>query len=222
MRVAEGACLQRKPEEEVPCASGSRPCNQWQVSEWGECSTQCGNGVRKRSVKCIGTGSHPGDLDAELPEEECNQREKPGGLTGCNMGSCEDNVTSWFTSEWSPAEGCSQKCGSGVQTRLVICAGAQETIKRMIKEPQDNQTYYSYSFLQTEPSMSEFKGYLHNNQSTSPIETNLIEDETEAQYQDRSLCDESKKPQEERECFSDAGCAVPSWFVGEWGKVRIF
>jgi hypothetical protein len=58
---------------------------------------------------------------------------------------------------------------------------------------------------------------------SSEAETNSIEDEDESEDEDLPSpifhCDESKKPVEERECFTDRNCGDPAWFGGEWSEV---
>lgn len=106
------------------------------------------------------------------------------------MGPCDEG-NNWFMSEWS--SDCSQKCGGGVQTRHVVCSG----------------------------NYRNFTG--RHRPLSSESETNSIEDEDESENEDLPPpifhCDESKKPTEERECFTEKHCEVPAWFTGEWSEV---
>lgn len=103
------------------------------------------------------------------------------------MGPCDG--TDWYASEWSSE--CSQKCGSGVQTRHVVCSGSHQN----------------------------FTG--RRRPLSSEAETNSIEDADpdEDSPPPTFNCDEEKKPAEERECFSDKTCGDPAWYTGEWSEV---
>jgi hypothetical protein len=59
-----------------------------------QCSVACGQGIRTRSVKCLGPGN--GDSD------DCPQEEKPAHEEICDMGPCATGVSgSWFFTEWT-------------------------------------------------------------------------------------------------------------------------
>lgn len=92
-------------------------------------------------------------------------------------------------SEWS--SDCSQKCGGGVQTRHVVCSGNHHN----------------------------FTG--RRRPLSAESETNSIEDEDQNEDEPAPTfhCDESKRPSEERECFSDKQCGDPAWYTGEWSEV---
>lgn len=76
----------------------------WETHPWGECSTTCGAGERRRNVTCMN-----GDI---LFCQERGQR--PHQAEVCQgHGKC-----SWNASRWSP---CSSRCGHGTRTRTVEC-----------------------------------------------------------------------------------------------------
>ena len=59
-----------------------------------QCSVGCGQGIRTRSVKCLG----PGDGDSD----DCPQDEKPTHEEICDMGPCATGASgSWFFTEWT-------------------------------------------------------------------------------------------------------------------------
>ena len=54
----------------------------------------CGEGVRSRSVKCLG----PGNVEAD----DCPLSDKPNYEVSCDMGSCATGGQgSWFFTEWT-------------------------------------------------------------------------------------------------------------------------
>ncbi|CAG7786102.1 unnamed protein product, partial [Allacma fusca] len=159
MRVAEGACLDKQPEARKMCFS--KPCHRWETTAWSQCSAQCGNGIRSRKVTCVNA------MGDKIESNSCDQTEKPLEISACNMGPCEG--VDWFTSEWSNE--CSQTCGSGYQSRHVICGGLKNHLRR----------------------------------GSSETETNLVEDDglDDTTVVNDYACDSSKKPTEERECFTE-------------------
>lgn len=81
----------------------------WTAGEWGYCISQCGVGLRRRSVTCAN-----GKIgDCRLGPEEEPEETKP-----CyNISLC-----SWKTGPWSP---CSNVCGEGRQYRMANCGNGQ-------------------------------------------------------------------------------------------------
>ncbi|CAL8069311.1 unnamed protein product [Orchesella dallaii] len=227
MRVAEGACLQHKPETRLACQL--RPCNHWQNSEWSQCSARCGNGIRKRSVTCVGSSGQ------RLGLEECVQVEKPAELTPCNMGPCEG--VDWFVSDWS--SDCSQHCGGGIQTRHVVCSGlnpSQQQRKKFYTPHQGYQNLSQYSYKTRKSSSSELETNLIEEDDDLPLDgTHAVDGESQLHASGSFLphhqqqpedaqhffCDESRRPAEERECFSDRSCGEPVWFTGDWGECSV-
>lgn len=77
------------------------PCVEWQLSEWSQCSTMCGEGTKRRTVEC--------------PQpEKCNLESKPKEEMQCNVRPCVD----WVAGPWSQ---CPVTCGGGHQVRHVKC-----------------------------------------------------------------------------------------------------
>lgn len=211
MRVAEGACLTQRPESRISCQL--RPCNRWGTSEWSQCSAQCGSGIRKRTAYCVGSSGQT------LSEEDCDPRSKPAELTPCNMGPCEG--VDWFVSEWSNE--CSQKCGSGIQTRHVVCSSLHP------QQTQRNKAYY-YSYGQFQ-NISQYSKKRSSRLGSAELETNLIEDDdtnidavemTDDEMEVEPVqCDESHRPPNERECFSERSCGEHIWFTSDWSQCSV-
>ncbi|XP_071793929.1 thrombospondin type-1 domain-containing protein 4-like isoform X1 [Asterias amurensis] len=113
--------------EESECAGKTKPANQeicdmgpcisnWFVSEWNDlCSSECGGGHKSRYVVCSTEGT-----TEVLHDDACNTITKPRTSRTCNNMPCG---AVWLTSEWNQ---CSVECGDGSQTRMVLCAGADE------------------------------------------------------------------------------------------------
>ncbi|KAJ3593987.1 hypothetical protein NHX12_006319, partial [Muraenolepis orangiensis] len=75
----------------------------WEASEWSKCSSDCGAGVRRRSVSC----SNPQGL--------CDPHSQPAQQEPCQDHS---KCYEWKTGDWSK---CSSSCGKGLQSRVVQC-----------------------------------------------------------------------------------------------------
>ncbi|XP_061483861.1 A disintegrin and metalloproteinase with thrombospondin motifs 1 [Rhineura floridana] len=70
-----------RPSDVRPCAD--KPCPQWQLGDWSPCSKTCGNGFKKRLLKCR---SFDGTT---LSHESCDISKKPKHLTDiCNVTNC--------------------------------------------------------------------------------------------------------------------------------------
>ncbi|XP_056135377.1 A disintegrin and metalloproteinase with thrombospondin motifs 17 [Lampris incognitus] len=75
----------------------------WEASEWSKCSSDCGKGVRRRTVSCTNPKGRCDPLSQPAQEEPCEDHSK-----------CYE----WKTGDWSK---CSSSCGKGLQSRVVQC-----------------------------------------------------------------------------------------------------
>ncbi|XP_071822944.1 A disintegrin and metalloproteinase with thrombospondin motifs 6-like isoform X2 [Apostichopus japonicus] len=107
-----------KPSKQRTCSRD--PCpppSEWVVSDWTECSTTCGEGVRERSVEC--RSGHEVILDSN-----CDVNNQPETRSICFVVECPPLPT-WTASSWSE---CTVTCGGGYQTRNVRCQRGTRSI----------------------------------------------------------------------------------------------
>ena len=92
----------------------------WSAREWGNCNSECGPGIQRRTVAC-----HKATISSTVTvdDSECINAvgRRPVRTRDC-MRVCQ-----CVASAWAP---CSVSCGCGQQTRTSICAtsGAQATV----------------------------------------------------------------------------------------------
>ncbi|OWF49699.1 ADAMTS-like protein 2 [Mizuhopecten yessoensis] len=99
--------LRAEPMSSRRC--GVIPCGpQWEVSQWQECTSMCGNGFQTRHVRCS-SGS----------DVYCSTRSRPLSKRSCHLAQCTNQ---WYTVSWSP---CSGLCGRGTRQRHVGCRDPQ-------------------------------------------------------------------------------------------------
>ncbi|KAH9499325.1 A disintegrin and metalloproteinase with thrombospondin motifs 9 [Bulinus truncatus] len=104
-----------------------KPCGNWRIGEWSDCSVTCGEGLQIRYVVCTFN-------DQRQDEKLCDVNIKPETEIRCNRGTCLSHndlsvavITSnkvVGTSHWrvGPWSSCSSTCGSGWERRVVICS----------------------------------------------------------------------------------------------------
>ncbi|XP_044528570.1 ADAMTS-like protein 4 isoform X1 [Gracilinanus agilis] len=121
--VSERECTSGPPRPPSKEACNMGPCTiAWFHSEWSsKCSAECGTGIQRRSVICLGSGESQGT--AEEGEglggkgRGCPTGSRPPDMRACSLGPCEA-TWHWYTGPWGE---CSAECGSGTQRRDVIC-----------------------------------------------------------------------------------------------------
>lgn len=94
-----------QPEYYEKCDAGE--CPKWQYGAWSTCSTECGDGVKRRLVVCVGSNG----LVTE--DKFCDKSERPQDYQKCAGQGC----ARWATATWSD---CDFKTCTKV--RSVYCA----------------------------------------------------------------------------------------------------
>lgn len=73
-------CTEPKPSPNTTCTR--QDCPRWKTSNFGDCSTTCGEGERLRQVTCMSDGK-------EVDEALCRcQKRKPATVRVCENSSC--------------------------------------------------------------------------------------------------------------------------------------
>ncbi|XP_036199842.1 ADAMTS-like protein 4 isoform X2 [Myotis myotis] len=121
--VSERECASGPPRPPSKEACDMGPCTvAWFHSDWSsKCSAECGTGIQRRSVVCLGSGETRGAGQEEAgvgtSEQSCAPGSRPPDMRACSLGPCE-MTWCWYTGPWAE---CSSDCGSGTQRRDVIC-----------------------------------------------------------------------------------------------------
>uniref|UniRef100_G1NB35 ADAM metallopeptidase with thrombospondin type 1 motif 20 n=1 Tax=Meleagris gallopavo TaxID=9103 RepID=G1NB35_MELGA len=79
---------------------------QWRTGPWGACSSTCAGGFHRRVVVCQDEEGRSASY--------CDEASKPPESRHCDSGPCPR----WNYGNWGE---CTQTCGDGIKTRLVIC-----------------------------------------------------------------------------------------------------
>ncbi|XP_073904284.1 ADAMTS-like protein 4 [Castor canadensis] len=121
--VSKQECASGPPQPPSREACDMGPCTTaWFHSDWSsKCSAECGTGIQRRSVVCLGSGESlregQGEAGAGTSEQSCPPGSRPPDMRACSLGPCE-RTWRWYTGPWGE---CSSECGWGTQRRDVIC-----------------------------------------------------------------------------------------------------
>ncbi|XP_015978257.2 ADAMTS-like protein 4 isoform X3 [Rousettus aegyptiacus] len=121
--VSERECATGPPRPPSREACDMGPCTTaWFHSDWSaKCSAECGTGIQRRSVVCLGSGEAAGagqeGAGAAAGEQSCAPGSRPPDMRACSLGPCE-MTWCWYAGPWAE---CSADCGPGTQRRDIIC-----------------------------------------------------------------------------------------------------
>ncbi|XP_075699471.1 papilin isoform X2 [Rhinoderma darwinii] len=107
---AECTAFVEKPTTQQVC--NMRACAKWNSGPWTPCSTECGEGIQKRTVTC------KTDTGAIVQDTACMHQVKPADNQLCYGENCVQEI-GWHIGEWGL---CSKSCNNGIRKRQVICA----------------------------------------------------------------------------------------------------
>ncbi|KAG5675697.1 hypothetical protein PVAND_005581 [Polypedilum vanderplanki] len=91
----ESECdLKSKPATFEDCTPDEmKDCKpKWHFSEWTECSKPCGNGIQKRTVKCLEIEKNEKVLKES---KNCKYSERPNAMKYCNTQDCSETTTTY-------------------------------------------------------------------------------------------------------------------------------
>lgn len=214
MVVSDGACaMTPAPARSQPCDGPPCPGHEpeWRAGPWGECSAPCGQGNRSRAVMCQGPYGQSG-------EEECPQSDRPADEEPCNMGPCPETRSlkhSWLYTEWS--QQCSQECGTGIQTRRVICSEGRDAACDATSKPEDRRACSSQRHCAGQwfagPWGQCSCGLARQTRSVICIAT--VRGQQRVTHE--SSCPHGLKPPSERSCQPNS-CPSEFWFTSDWSQ----
>ncbi|XP_069805852.1 papilin isoform X2 [Dendropsophus ebraccatus] len=122
---AECTAFTEKPATQQVC--NLRACAKWNAGPWTQCSTECGEGIQKRTVNCRT------DTGAIVQDTACMHQVKPADNQLCVGENCVQEI-GWHIGEWGL---CSKSCNNGIRKRQVICADND----RHFHEPETCESY---------------------------------------------------------------------------------
>lgn len=181
--------------------SNAKVANNWEISEWSECSVSCGTGFKFRNVTCI--------------SNDCVETSKPLSKDRCQRSSCPN----WNFGQWSPCFS-EKKCGMGWQVRLVVC---QVDTGNVLSNDQCNQAFRPISnrtcHLKKCPDDARWVTAPYQPCSVScgqGIQYRYItcEDADGLSLNENRCLSLEKKPTQQRPCTREL-CS--QWVPGDWG-----
>ncbi|XP_059610562.1 papilin isoform X1 [Phlebotomus argentipes] len=219
-KVEDSVCLEsagNKPATTQECNKGV-VCPQWHVGPWQPCSRLCGDGEKKRQVKCY--RKEDGKIKV-LPDGDCLE-EKPADSETCVLRPCDG--VDWITSTWS---GCNA-CGLTVETRTTYCASKTGKIyndsfcekkpKPELERPCTSKSQCDFQWFTSQ--WSKCSSDCGKGVQTRTIICGVFDGEMVKRAPDDSSCNADEKPEDQQECESENECAG-LWFGGPWSECSV-
>ncbi|KAG8439752.1 hypothetical protein GDO86_005793, partial [Hymenochirus boettgeri] len=180
---------------------------QWRTGPWGACSSTCAGGFQRRVVVCQDEEGRSSSL--------CQEFTKPAETRHCDSGPCP----LWNYGTWGE---CTQTCGSGLKTRLVMCQISNgqvlddQSCEILSKPPNviqcNTHACPADAFWHPGPwklcSVTCGKGVKQRN----------VHCRTQVHVVDNSICQHLKKPQAQKHCRPGR---CPSWKSKKWKECSV-
>ncbi|KAL7022058.1 hypothetical protein ACKWTF_012113 [Chironomus riparius] len=212
--IEDEECLElvgNKPATIASCNEG-KICPLWFTGKWQSCNKLCGEGKQTRQVVCYQKEEN-GKITV-LDDKDCLD-EKPVDEMDCMLQPCEG--VDYVVSSWS---GC-DSCDATIETRLAFCASKSGKVydekfceKREKPELSRPCTSMPCDYNWFTSQWSKCSASCGKGVQTRTVVCGRLEND-EIKKADESKCDESEKPENERECDGPSECPA-QWFAGPW------
>ncbi|EDO43067.1 predicted protein, partial [Nematostella vectensis] len=189
----------------------------WKMDGFSACTASCAGGYQVRRVFCAR------DRDGKVVDDIfCDYKSKPQTRRQCNDSPCPPR---WFISGWSA---CSSTCGQGKQVRRVVCRRVEKDNRETLSPIRDdycdsrarpvdrqrcNEGPCTTKWLTSQ--WSECYPKCGRGISTRMVYCVSVTDESQ-KYPD-TLCNNSTRPQNQKQCVSDRVCP-PMWHASQWSR----
>ncbi|MBU1218566.1 hypothetical protein KKF34_09620 [Myxococcota bacterium] len=214
--VDESNCTDPKPVTEQIC-TGTECTYSWAVSEWSDCSEECGGGVAYRDIYCIQY-----ETNTLVHSDLCDPLTIPAEEMDCNTDPCPGTYT-WAVGEWGECEALCLPDAPDAQTREVYCIETESNtlvendLCDLPSRPEGSQD------CESEDPCPEYDWEASGwSVCTEGIQTRTVScnETTEGTEVTDSLCDSSTKPAETQECTPEDGDSDDDGGCSASGKSR--
>ena len=210
-RVTTDKCMDPPPNTTQSWYS-ERGCEYvWEEGEWGQCSSECGEGTSIRLITCTLTNNH-----TVVSDSHCNSTLYPRSSTPCH--SEEGCQFEWESGTWSQ---CSETCGTGTRSRNVTCllANNATTVSHANCNITDRPATQEHCFSEggcvyewSTSQWSECDSGCGWGQRSRAVECLLTNNDN---IVDGGYCENETSPDSMSECYSESGCSY-QWWYGNW------
>lgn len=208
-KVPDEYCAgEHKPRMTRSC-NKNRRCGEWEIGLWTECSKTCGDGTRRRPVRCLHQLDYKDDTF-------CDGRTRPSEQQPCSQIACPRvrNIYQWQTTPWSE---CSSSCGYGQKSRDIWCVDlSRRNVSDALCNPESKPESSAACYGSKCPSQWKHGDW-------SPCSRTCARG-----YQYRAVqcvgntdCDKRTKPPVWRPCNRGECGSFLFWRVGKWSKCSV-